>query len=295
MLRSVPLRLNNVSRPKTRNLSPTVLAVTISVCLSLGFPSYAAPVVAEAGIQQAYTDMYNLQFTDAHRAIGEYEAKHPTDPLGPVSDAAACLFSEFNRLHILQSEFFTNDESVAGPEKLRPDAAVKAQFEQDLEKTERLAAAEKSNHERWANAMFADTLRLGLHADYLALIEKRELPALVEMKQGRQLAEQLLSQYPHYYDAYIAVGVENYLLSIKPAPVRWVLHMTGAQTDKQNGLEKLRLTAEHGQYLAPYARLLLAVAALRDGNRDKARQLLTWLATHYPHNTLYGQELAKLR
>jgi hypothetical protein len=239
--------------------------------------------------------MYNLEFTGAHHAIAAYETKRPNDPLGPVSDAAACLFSEFNRLHILQSEFFTNDSSVTGSEKLSPDPAVKAQFDQDLADTERLAAAEKTHREHWANAMFADTLRLGLHADYLALIEKREFPALAEMKQGRQLAEQLLSQYPQYYDAYIAVGVENYLLSIKPAPVRWLLHMTGAQTDKQNGLEKLRLTAEHGQYLAPYARLLLAVAALRDGDRNKARQLLTWLATQYPHNTLYGQELAKLR
>ena len=239
--------------------------------------------------------MYNLEFTQAHRVMAEYQTKHPNDPLGPVSDAAACLFSEFNRLHILQSEFFTDDSSITSSDKLSPDAAVKAQFDQDLANTERLAAAEKSNREHWANAMFADTLRLGLHADYLALIDKRELAALSEVKQARQLAEQLLSRYPQFYDAYIAVGVENYLLSIKPAPVRWILHMTGAQTDKQNGLKKLGLTAEHGQYLAPYARLLLAVAALRDGDRNKARQLLTWLATQYPHNTLYRQELAKLR
>ena len=70
--------------------------------------------------------------------------------------------------------------------------------------------------------------------------------------------------------------------------------MSGAETDKQNGLEKLRLTAEHGHYLMPYARLLLAVAALRDGDRHKARELLAWLATEYPHNRLYRDELAKL-
>ncbi len=139
---------------------------------------------------------------------------------------------------------------------------MKARFDQDLADTERLAAAAKSNREHWANAMFADTLRLGLHADYLALIEKREFPALAEMKEGRQLAEQLLSQYLEYYDAYIAVGVENYLLSIKPAPVRWLLHMTGAQTDKQNGLEKLQLTADHGQ--------IWPVCAIVAGRRSSA-------------------------
>jgi hypothetical protein len=56
-----------------------------------------------------------------------------------VSDAAACLFSEFHRLHILQSEFFTNDSSLTGSAKLSPDPAVKARFDQDLAGTERLA------------------------------------------------------------------------------------------------------------------------------------------------------------
>ena len=249
----------------------------------------------DARIEQAYRNMYNLDFAQAHRTLAEYESAHPDDPLGPVSDAAAYLFSEFERLHILQSEFFTDDSSLTSSKKLRPDPGVKAQFDDDLSKTERLAAAQMKLPDQRANAMFAGTLRLGLHADYLALIDKRDLAALSEMKKGRELAEQLLSQYPTYYDAYIAVGVENYLLSLKPAPLRWILRATGAQADKQNGLEKLQLAAEHGQYLGPYARLLLAVAALRDGNRIKARELLSWLAAHYPQNTLYRTELAKLR
>jgi hypothetical protein len=248
-----------------------------------------------ADLQRAYSEMYNLDFAQAHRTIADFEAAHPEDPMGPVSDAAACLFSEFDQLHILQSEFFVNDSSITASKKLVADSTVKAKFDDDLIKTQRLAAAEINRSGQRANAMFADTLRLGLRADYLALIEKRDLAALSEMKKGRELAEQLLSQYPTFYDAYIAVGVENYLLSLKPAPIRWVLQATGAETDKKQGLDKLRLTAEHGGYLAPYARLLLAVAALRDGNRNQARELLSWLADHYPQNTLYQQELSKLQ
>ncbi len=249
---------------------------------------------AELEIEQSYNDMYNLQFDQAHKALARYHTERPDDPLGPVSDAAACLFSEFHRLHILQSEFFVDDSSVLEQKKLKPDPAVKARFDRDLSETERLATPQMSAPSERANAMFAETLRLGLQADYLALIEKRDFAALSEVKQARAVAEQLLSQYPKYYDAYIAIGVENYLLSLKPAPLRWALRIGGARTDKQEGLEKLQLTAEHGHYLLPYARLLLAVAALRDGNRNKARELLGWLAAHYPHNSLYQEELAKL-
>lgn len=245
-------------------------------------------------LDQAYDNMYNLRFDEAHRALAAYQAAHPTDPFGPVSDAAACLFSEFDRLHILESQFFTNDKAVVNGAKRKPDPAIRARFEQDLDKTARLARAAMDKPGERANALFADTLRLGLNADYLALIQGRDMAALGEMKKARQLSEQLLSANPTYYDAYIAVGVENYILSLKAAPVRWFLHLTGAQTDKKNGLDKLQLTAEHGHYLLPYARLLLAVAALRDGERKKARDLLQWLATNYPQNHLYRAELAKL-
>ena len=54
------------------------------------------------------------------------------------------------------------------------------------------------------------------------------------------------------------------------------------------------MTAEKGRYLNPYARLLLAVAALRDKNIPKARDLLGALAREFPHNRLYAQELAQL-
>jgi hypothetical protein len=76
--------------------------------------------------------------------------------------------------------------------------------------------------------------------------------------------------------------------------VRLLLRASGAQTDKQMGLEKLRLTAEKGKYLMPFARLLLAVAALRDQNRPLARTYLGWLVREFPQNRLYREELAKL-
>jgi hypothetical protein len=76
--------------------------------------------------------------------------------------------------------------------------------------------------------------------------------------------------------------------------VRWLLRLGGAQTDKQDGLSKLRLTAEKGHYLAPYARLLLAVAALRDRDRGQARSLLAGLAQEFPSNQLYQNELARI-
>ena len=60
------------------------------------------------------------------------------------------------------------------------------------------------------------------------------------------------------------------------------------------GIQKLQLTATKGHYLLPFARLLLAVAALRDMDLPKAREGLAWLVAEFPDNRLYREELAKL-
>lgn len=264
----------------------------VLVLLAAGVMAQPQPgVTLEAG----YRDMYNLQFDEAHRVFQAWQRMNPSDPMGPVSDAAAYLFSEFDRLHILESEFFTNDAKFEGRSKLTPDPKVRQAFNAELDAADQITGKILARDANNGNALFAKVLALGLRGDYAALVEKRDMAGLSYLKNGRAVAEQLLQANPNYYDAYLAVGVENYLLSLKAAPIRWVLRMTGAQTDKQAGLEKLRITAEKGHYLLPYARLLLAVAALRDNNRQQARNILEWLTHEFPANHLYARELAKLQ
>ncbi len=246
-------------------------------------------------LEVGYREMYDLQFDDAHKAFQEWERLHPEDPFGPTSDAAAYLFSEFDRLGILQSEFFVDDGEFRHRARPAPDPRAREAFDSQLKKSEQLAGSVLARSPQDKNALFAKTLDVGLRSDYLALIEKKYVASLKAMKSAGLLAEQLLKLDPTNYDAYIAVGVENYMLGLSPAPMRWLLRVYGAETDKQKGIERLRLTAEKGHYLLPFARLLLAVAALRDKDRDQARQLLRGLATEFPHNRLYARELARLQ
>ena len=239
--------------------------------------------------------MYNLQFDEAHKAFAEAERQRPDDPMAPASDAAAYLFAEFDRLQVLESELFVDNQAFETRSKLSPDPAVKRAFDARLHQATTLVNTALARNPNDSNALFAQVMIYGLTGDYLALIEKRDMKALGVVKQGREVADKLLSQDPTCYDAYIAIGIENYLLSQKAAPVRWLLRLTGAQTDKETGLQKLRLTAAKGRYLLPYARMLLAVAALRDHQPDQARTLLEGLLREFPHNHLYARELAKLR
>jgi len=264
------------------------------ICLTVagGFSCWANDsTLLDTGYQQ----MYDLQFDGAHRSFRQWDQLHPDDPMGEVSDAAAYLFGEFDRMRILQSEFFVDDDSFLHGSRPDADPAVKVRFEGALAKGQSLADHVLRNSPNDENALLASVLAIGLRADYMALVEKRYLASLTALKQGRDIAGKLLAAHPQCYDAYLAIGVENYMLSLKPAPIRWLLRLGGAQTDKDVGIKNLRLTADKGHLLMPYARLLLAVADLRDNNRPQAKRTLAWLAGEYPQNRLYREELAKLQ
>ncbi|HVO97884.1 MAG TPA: hypothetical protein VMT15_07445 [Bryobacteraceae bacterium] len=242
-----------------------------------------------------YRSMYDLDFTGAHRIFSSFTREHPDDPMGPVSNAAAYLFSELERLRVLDSELFVDNSRFQSRQRLSADPSVRRAFDDALASGRQSAERVRAKSPDDRNALLAGVLARGLEADYLSLIDHRDFAALGTVKEGRALALRLIQTHPDCYDAYLAIGVENYLLSLKPAPVRWVLSWTGAQTSKEEGVAKLRVVAEKGDLLQPYAKMLLAVAALRDNDRATASRIMEQLVHDFPHNRLYAAELNRMK
>ncbi len=88
--------------------------------------------------------------------------------------------------------------------------------------------------------------------------------------------------------------MSRYIIGSMAAPVRWVLRLGGVSGDKDGGIAELQLTAAKGHLLAPFARILLAIAYVREKQLPQARELLHGLEQEFPNNTLFGRELARL-
>ncbi len=241
-----------------------------------------APTEIERGFQR----MYNLEFEQAHQDFSPGKGcirRIPSDRFRkpPATCSGSLPVSASSKV---SSSPATRTLKLA-PSLLRIPRCVSSSIAPS--KGDQLADAALKQHPEDSNALFAKVLALGLRSDYVAMIDKQDFAALRYMKQGRILAQQLLKQKPDAYDALLAVGVENYLTGIKPAPVRWMLSLGGIDPDKQQGIRELQETAAHGNLLKPFAKLLLAVAALRDKNNTQGCDLLRELATAYPRNALY--------
>ncbi len=288
--------LGIADRPFYRLMKPFALRYLLSgiflLWLGVGIPLLAAVPLEGNSLDDGYRDMYNLRFPDAHMKFQTWMSAHPQDPMGPVSDAAASLFSEFERLRIIDVQLFADQSRFDSRSRLSPDDTVRKSFEDHLNQASNLADAALKRDPRDARALYVKTLVSGMRSDYALMIDKKDLAALNYSKEASAYSKQALAANPHMYDAYLASGVENYMLSLKFAPVRWLLNLTGASTSREEGIRLLKLTASEGHYLAPFARMMLAVAALRESKPQEARSILIGLKKEFPLNSLYDRQLA---
>ena len=288
---------------RTRTFVANILALCV-LCLLAGAEMAGAEMVegedtpnaaAVSSLDRGFLGLYNLDFAGAQKDFAAWQQLHPDDPVGPVSEAAGFLFAEFNRLGVLEAQFYENDSAFTGRTKLIADPALRQHFRDAIARAEILASAKLAKDPKDHDALFARTLASGLQADYAALIEKRNLSSLHFTREASASAQELLSVCHDCYDALLATGFSKYVVGSLAAPVRWLLRMGGLPADKEGGIADLQTTSEHGRFLAPFARILLAIAYVREKDNARALQLLARLQQEFPANPLFPREIAHLR
>jgi hypothetical protein len=267
-----------------------------AICLAtLAVSALAADAPApRTSLDQGFRLLYNLDFDQAHQVFLSWQHEHPQDPVGPTAEAAGILFSEFHRLGVLEGQFYENDKKFLDRDKRDPDTGVRDRFNAALARAQSVASRRLATNAKDRDALFAMTLSSGLQADYAALIEKKNMSSLHYTRTANDWADQLLAVDPHCYDARVATGFSKYIIGSMAAPVRWFLRMGGVSGDKKQGIVELQMTADHGRYLGPFARILLAIAYVRDKDNSRARELLASLRDEFPKNILFTNEIARL-
>ena len=238
--------------------------------------------------------LYELKFEEARNQFEAWQKSHPEDPLGSASEAASYLFEECYRQGVLTSEFFVDDKRFLGKTPLKPDAKLRAAFFAADKQAQDLAQPQLKANPKDANALFAMTLSVGMQADYASLIDKQQLASLKMTREADQYAKKFLVVVPDAADAYLGLGMANYIVGSLSELKKFFLGFAGIHGDKKVGIQQLEIVANQGRYLRPFAKILLALAALREKKTEVARKQLTELVAEFPENSLFASELAKL-
>lgn len=271
----------------------TALGLGVSATQSRSQPEQAgisrAPEI-DAGFQLLYT----LKLAEARAQFAAWQQAHPEDPLGHASEAGSYLFEESYQQNVLTSEFFLDDKRFLGKVALTPDPALRTAFFTAVQRAQNLAASRLEADPNDADALFAMTLSLGLQADYASLIDMEQRASLRLLGEADEFAKRLLEISPDAADAYLTLGLANYIIGSLPWHKRLFLSFSGIRGDKSGGIRQLEIAATRGRYLRPFAKILLALVALREQQPELARTQLADLVAEFPDNPLFARELAKL-
>ena len=243
-------------------------------------------------LESGYRHLYELNFTAARVDFVSYQKERPEDPLGKASEAASYLFEQFHARGVLTSEFFVNDQTFLGGVPGSAEQNHNAGFvEANTQAREQAKKLLKSNPKD-IHGLLALTIADGMESDYDAIIIKKQLPGLSMMRQAEADAKTLLAIDPTEQDANVALGMSNYVIGSLPSYKRAFLWFGGLHGDKQRGMDQMGSAAEHGHYLQPFAKVMLALAYEREHKPERARELLSELAEQFPRNSVFARELA---
>jgi hypothetical protein len=252
----------------------------------------ASEPVVPTPIDRAFQRLYNFDFAGSLSILDEAGRSDPHDPLVPSVRAAAYLFMELDRMKILETRFFMNDDNmVDGSSRPKPDPAVRVKLFSAFATSKALAAVRLAANPDDEVGLFAMSMSAGLETDYTALVEGRTWRSMKLAPASLDPAKKLINRTPPFYDAYVTFGATEYVVGNLPFFVKWFVRYDGIKGDKRRGIEQVKLAARHGRYFGPFARILLAVASLREKKLADAHQLVAGLAEEFPENPLFRKEL----
>jgi hypothetical protein len=245
-------------------------------------------------IERVLNRLYNWDLASAQALLAEYTSARPEDPVGWALIASAHLFGEFERLRVLELDFFTDDVALVDEKKKDADPVVREKIFDAVARVRSIAEPRLAKNPNDREALLGMCIISSATADYTSFVERRHWRGATLEKQSVAYANKLLALSPPEYDAYYTRGAVEYIVGSLPFYVRWFVRYDQVDPDKRKGIEHMKIVARQGRIFAPLARILLAVASMREGKLADARQWLEGFVADYPENALIRRELERM-
>ena len=236
---------------------------------------------------------YNQEYD---KAIHQFELSlqaHPDDPFAVNHLLSGVMFKEMYRIGALDSELYAKEQFLAS-KQFPMDPKVKARIDELTERALSLEEARLKTNPDDADALYARGVTRGLHATYLALIEKAWFSGLRSAVGARHDHERVLEFQPNNTDAMMIVGMHNYVVGSLSWPAKVGASMVGLSGSRTKGIEYLYDAANGGGENSIDAKIALAIFLRREQRYAEAIKVVSSMADAYPKNFLMALELANL-
>jgi len=274
-----------------------LLALAFSVV-----PVLAAPASTEdlrnptfmAEARRGFEQIYNLDYHDAFRTFSELKARNPQHPAPPLYLASVVWLEELFDRNELDLDNFIAPGYFTQPSARKMSAEDRKTFFNYLSESESLCNALLKKDPKNPDARYFLGSMYGVLGAFAITIDRSYSDAFSKGKKAYKYHSELIQERPDFHDAYMSVGLYEYVVDNLPWYIKWIAVIVGYRGSQERGFQYLSRAAEKGVYAADDARVLQMVLYVREKRFGDALANVRTLQARYPKNFILHLNQAQI-
>ena len=247
---------------------------------------------------EANAATYNIDYDTARAKNEEIRKRLPYHPAGDLYLATVIWLEQLYLNHRLQTSIYRNHSSFyAGSDKAKEetegdavDPAADRRFRDLMAQAKTKALALVARNKNDPDALYFLGAVYGVMGGYEASTTRKFFAAVRNGSRSVDAHQKVLKLKPDYYDAYLSVGMYDYIVGSLPFPYKAIAAIAGHHGNKERGIERLQTVIEKGAVSADGARVLLLAIYQNEKRYQEALNILDYFAAKYPRNYLVRLE-----
>jgi tetratricopeptide (TPR) repeat protein len=244
---------------------------------------------------EGFDAVYNIDYKTARERFLQMTKIAPSHPAGYVY-LANNLWLET----LFQSRRLTTSVYTGGSFYVQDKSEDQVDQKRDREFNELIKQALAATRARLVKdskdveALYYNAAALGIRAAYGTSVKRSFTRSIGDANDSIQLQRQVIKLDPEYIDAYLSIGLYEYVIDSLPFGWRVLARFAGLKGSKTKGIEHLELVTRRGKLTADDARVVLLGIYSKENQLDRALEVISYMAKMYPRNYLFGVERASM-
>lgn len=260
-------------------------------------PAALSPAIVELR-RQGSEAVYNLDYRTAREKFEEIRKRLPYHPVGDLNLATLIWLEYLNKSRRLQTSLYKKESSFyAGVEKAREesegdsvDPAFDRAFRDRMAQAKTKALALANRYRDDPDALYFLGAYYGVMAGYEASTARKFFAAMRNGSRSVDAHEKVVKIRPDYYDAYLSLGLYDYIVGSLPFAFKALAAIAGVRGNKVRGIERLKKLVASDSASSDDARVLLLAIYQNEGRFEDALAILHYLNAKYPASYLLRLE-----
>ncbi|HEY6403020.1 MAG TPA: hypothetical protein VI479_16495, partial [Blastocatellia bacterium] len=244
--------------------------------------------------------LYNMDYATARAKFEEIKKIIPHHPAGDLYVATVVWLEHLNKSRRLQTSLYKNESSFyAGAEKAKEesegdvvDQSVDRAFRDRMAQAKTKALSLVARNKNDADAQYFLGAYYGVMAGYEASTARKFYSAMRNGSRSVDAHEKTVKINPNYHDAYLSLGMYDYIVGSLPFMYKALAAVVGARGNKERGITRLKGIVEKETATADDARVLLLAIYQNEKRYEDALALLDQLSAKYQRSYLIKLERA---